>query len=131
MLQRDYLMRLISLFVESIQRSLHQSKVDGDPRAAADTLEAMIGEATDIDGAILLSLAPESIASVMQVAAVDPKVTGYIVKSLVLAADYLDEAGDADIADLRRAQASAIAEAYGIEEPTVEDVVAEAEGPQE
>ena len=120
MLQRDYLMSLISLFVEAVRRSWHQAKVDDDPRAAADTLEAMIGEATDIDGAILLSLAPESIASVMQVSGVDPKVTEHIARSLVLAASYLDQAGDADIATLRREQARAIADAYGIDLPDEE-----------
>ena len=121
MLQRDYLMRLITLFAESIRRSWTLAKVDDDPRAAVDTLEAMIGEATDIDGAILLSLAPESIAGVMQVSAVDPKVTGYIVRSLVLASGYLAEAGEAELAQLRADQARAIADAYGIEAPSFED----------
>lgn len=126
MLQRDYLMRLIMLFVESIRRSWTQAKVDDDPRGAADTLENMIGEATDIDGAILLSLAPESIAGVMQVSGVDPKVTEYIVRSLVLAADYLAEAGEDGLSSLRLDQARAIADAYGIDMPTAEEAYASA-----
>ena len=57
----------------------------------------------------------------MQVSAVDPKVTGYIVRSLVLASGYLAEAGDAELAQLRADQARAIADAYGIEVPSFED----------
>ena len=123
MFERDYLMRVIALFAEAVRRSWIQAKEKDDPRGAADSLEAAIGDATDIDGAILLSLAPESIAGVMQVSGVDPKVTEQIARSLVLEAEYLDDAGDAELAELRREQGRAIAEAYGIELPSADEVV--------
>ena len=43
-----------------------------------------LGDATDLDGEALLSLAPESLASVLQVSGVDPHLTEYIARSLML-----------------------------------------------
>ena len=42
-----------------------------------------LGDATDLDGEALLSLAPESLASVLQVSGVDPHLTEYIALSLI------------------------------------------------
>lgn len=113
MLQQDYLVRMLTMFAEAIRRSLEKSK-DRDPRGAAEMLEAAIGEATDIDGSVLLSLTPESISSIMMVSGVDPRVTEYIARSLKLEAAYLEDAGDAELAQLRSDQADAIAAAYGL-----------------
>ena len=78
-------------------------------------LEDAVGEATDIDGATLLSLSPESIASVLQVSGTDPHVIEYVVRSLALASVYLRESGDEEqLADLRLQQARALADAYGL-----------------
>ena len=78
MLEQDYLMRILLQFAEAIRRSWARSVEDRDPRDAANMLERAIGDATDIDGATLLSLSPESIASVMQVSGVDPRVSEYL-----------------------------------------------------
>ena len=71
--------------------------------------------ATDLDGEALLSLAPESLASVLQVSGVDPHLTEYIARSLMLSGRYHGEAGRADMAELRRAQGLAVAAAFGHE----------------
>ena len=112
MLHQDYLMRILIQFAEAIRRSMQKATEEQDPRGAADMLEAAVGEATDMDGGVLLSLAPESIAGVMQISGTDPRVTEYIARSLMLAATYLREAGDDALADIRVAQATAIAAAY-------------------
>lgn len=117
MLEQDYLMRILLQFAEIIRRSWTKADKDRDPRRAADMLEDAIGNATDLDGGTLLSLSPDSIASVMQVSGVDPRVTEYIAFSLLLAAGYLREAGEFDLADLREQQARAVADAYGIDLP--------------
>lgn len=117
MLTQDYLVRIMVQFAEVIRRSLIRSSKERDPRGAADMLEDAVGEATDIDGSVLLSLSPESIASVMQVSGVDPHVTEYIARSLLLASGYLHEAGDHGLAEIREQQARAIAEAYGHDLP--------------
>ena len=115
MLQQDYLVRMLTMFAEAIRRSLEKSR-DRDPRGAAEMLEAAIGDATDIDGSVLLSLTPESIASIMMVSGVDPRVTEYIARSLKLEATYLADAGEAELAQLRSEQADAVAAAYGLGE---------------
>ena len=83
MLEQDYLMRIFLQFAEIIRRSWTKARKEKDPRAAADMLEDAVGEATDIDGGVLLSLSPESIASVMQVSGTDPRVTEYVARSPV------------------------------------------------
>ncbi len=113
MLQRDYLMQLIHQFIQAILNS--RTTAERDPRAAADFLETAIGAATDIDGATLLSLGPESIAAVMQLSGVDPRVAGYIAHSLKLVSEYLQQAGELDLSELRAGQAQAVAELFGFD----------------
>ncbi len=117
MLHEDYLMRIFLQFAEIIRRSWIKENDERDPKAAADALEDAVGAATDMDGGVLLSLSPESIAGVMQVSGVDPRVTEYVARSLLLASAYLREAGEDGLADVRMQQAQAIAGAYGFALP--------------
>lgn len=121
MLERDYLTRLIALLAAAIRRTV--LKEQDDPRGAADTLEAAIGNATDIDGGILLSLAPESMSSILMVSGVDPRVCGYIAHTLLLESEYLEKANDPGLAEIRRQQAQAVADAYGVDLDTNEAVL--------
>ena len=66
-----------------------------------------------MDGGVLLSLAPESIAQVMKVSGIDPNVTQFVARSLLLESVYLEEAGNGALAAVRAAQARAIAAEYG------------------
>ena len=116
MFEQDYLVRLLSDFAAAIRRSIQRAEDRHDPSDAADAarmLESAVGNATDLDGGVLLSLSPGSIAGVLEVAGTDPHVTEYIARSLLLASRYHAEAGEDETADLRRAQAHAVAEAYG------------------
>lgn len=118
MFQQDYLMKLIMQFIQGIQRSMERASSEndeGDPESAADLLEATIGVATEIDGGVLLSLSPDSIASVLQVSGTDPGVAEYIGRTMFLESDYLVRAGRAEDAQLRLDQARALADAYGFE----------------
>ena len=103
MFQQDYLMRLFMQLAEGIRKSIRRAIDEKDPEAAADMLEATVGEATELDGAVLLSLAPESIASVVQISGTDPRAVEYICRSLLLEAE------------LRSQQAYALGDAYGID----------------
>lgn len=124
MLEQDYLMRILLQFAEIIRRSWTRADKERDPRRAADMLEDAVGQATDMDGGALLSLSPDSIAAVMKVSGVDPRVTEYIAYSLLLVSGYLREAGEHELADVREQQARAVADAYGIQLPDdPEDVV--------
>ena len=108
MLEQDYLMRIFLQFAEILRRSWFKARDEHDPKAAADMLENAVGDAVDIDGATLLSLAPESMAAILQVSGTDPRVTESV---------YLREAGEDAVADLRLEQARALADAYGLELP--------------
>lgn len=113
MFERDYIMKLLADFIQSIVRSMRIAEGEHDPYLAAQTLEAAIGNAVDMDAAVFLSLSPESMASIMSISHTDPRSTEYIARSLALAAEYNLKAGSPEIADLRRRQAEAIARAYG------------------
>lgn len=113
MFEQDYLMRLLAEFIAAIRRSMERASGLRDPRGAAAMLEAAVGEAVEMDGETLLALAPESIAAVLTVTGVEPGVTEYLARSLMLASRYRAEAGEADLAALREAQARAIADAWG------------------
>ncbi|NHM15420.1 hypothetical protein GMI69_01860 [Eggerthellaceae bacterium zg-887] len=128
MFERDYLLSILMKYAELLVRSWTRSKDKDDPLGSAAMLETAIGEATDIDGDALLSLAPESMAGVMQVSGVDSRVSEYIGRSLALSAQYFEDAGDADRAQLRRDQAFALSRAYGFDLPdSAEQIVEEAQ----
>ena len=113
MFEQDYLMRMILQLVEGIRRSMELSRNKHDPESAAELLEATIGQATNLDGSVLLSLAPESIANILQVSGTDPAVVEFVGRSLLLESEYLQEAGNFETAQLRASQAQALAQAYG------------------
>lgn len=128
MFERDYLMKQFMMFFQALTRSWEQMKEEEDPQGAADTLENAISTATEMDGAALLSLAPESIASIMRVTGVDPGVVEYVSRSMLLESVYLEEAGNAQLAATRAAQARAIAVEYGFslpEDPSDFDAITE------
>lgn len=128
MFERDYLMSIIMKYAEMLVKSWSRHKDKDDPLGSAQMLETAVGDATDIDGEALLSLAPESMASIMQVSGVDPRVCEYIGRSLVLTSTYLQEAGDQERAALRYQQAQALSQAYGFALPdSPEQIVAAAE----
>lgn len=108
-------MRIFLQFAEAIRRSMEKANGTLDSASAAEMLEGAIGEATELDGGVLLSLAPESIASILQVSGTDPRVIEYIARSLLLESHYLEEAGQDEKAALRASQAQALADAYDID----------------
>ena len=112
MFEQDYLMRLLMQFMEAMRRSIERADDGRDPAAAADMLESAIG---DLDGSMLLSLAPESMASVLQVSGVDPHVTEYVANSLQLESEFLRSAGNDELAEVRAGQARALASTFGFE----------------
>ncbi|MEY8562483.1 hypothetical protein AALA21_05445 [Eggerthellaceae bacterium 3-80] len=125
MFEQDYLMRILLQYAEILRRSWFKAHHEKDPRGAAEMLEAAVGEATDIDGATLLSLAPESMGAVLQVSGVDERVVEYISQSLALASAYLREDGQHVLADLRLEQARSLAQTYGFDLPEKPEALAQ------
>ncbi len=117
MLEQDYLMKLILQFFRGMVRSWELKEEKDDPELAADMLETAIGTATEMDGAVLLSLSPDSIAQVLRVSGTDPNVVEFVARGLLLESVYLSEAGNNELAGVRAAQARALADDYGFELP--------------
>ena len=128
MFEQDYLMKQFLMFFKALTRSWEQMEEEEDPLGAADTLEDAISAATDMDGTALLTLAPESIASIMQVTGVDPRIVEYLSRSMLLESVYLEQGGDSGLSAVRAAQARAIADAYGFglpDDPSDFDAITE------
>lgn len=115
MFEQDYLMRMIFQLTNALRRSMERAGGEEDPEGAARLLDMALGEATELDGEALLSLAPESLAGILQVSGVDPHVTEYLARSLWLSARYYGDAGNEALAELRAQQAEAVAAAFGHE----------------
>ena len=113
MFEQDYLMRTIMQLVDAITRSMQKATGEQDPVSSAKALDDAISTATELDGSVLLSLAPESIASILSVSGTDPSVVEYVSRSMLLSSQYWQQAGDAELASIRAAQAHGLASAYG------------------
>ncbi len=123
MFERDYLVKMLVELAAAIRRALDKSREAKDLEGACDILENSITSSTDLDGAVLMTLAPESIASVLQVANTDPRVVIYVAHSMQLQAHYLRQLNNTAVADLREKQANALAKAYNFELPkNIEEV---------
>lgn len=114
-LTQDYLMRMFMQLAAAMKESLLRARGENDPRVAADMLDAAISDATEMDGGLLLCMAPESMAAMLQLSQPDPQLMEYISRSLLLSSRYSGEAGDSSIAALRREQAYAVARAFGVD----------------
>jgi hypothetical protein len=113
MFQNDYLMRMIIQFVQALQRALRDHEIKPEEKAAE--LEQLVGDAINIDSHLLLSLDPDSVVSMLQIGDFDEQIGEYVLRSLYVEANLLNEAGQSGLADLRRSQADAIAKAYGMD----------------
>lgn len=115
MLQQDYLLRMFTALAVAIRESIMRAQGDEDPEGAAELLEAALDNATEIDGSLLLQMAPESFVMMVQLSQTDPALIGYISRTLLLESQYLTKAGLDAKAELRAGQARALAQAYGFQ----------------
>ncbi len=126
MFEQDYIMQLIANFMAAIRRSIEREEINREPMEAAKMLDEAVGDAVDLDPSMLLNLAPESAAGILQVSGTDSHVIEYSANSLLLASTYYAQAGKQDLARLRAEQARAIADSYGFDLPdheyTVDDI---------
>lgn len=115
MLHQDYLVRMFVQLATAIRRTFDKAAELEDPETKANLLEASLMNATEIDGGLLLQLAPETMASMLQLSGTDPTLIGYVARTLLLESVYLEEANQTTLAKLRRDQAHTLAKAYGFE----------------
>lgn len=112
MLQHDYLMEIIQQFARAVSSALRRALAQKD-EAAAQEVEAAVGELLQLDPQTAMSLAPGSLVTMMQLAGTGDAVSGYVAFSLNKLADAYDGMGQQDVAQQRRAQARAVADAFG------------------
>lgn len=112
MLQHDYLMEVIQQFARAVSSALRRALAQKD-EAAAQEVEAAVGELLQLDPQTAMSLAPGSLVTMMQLAGTGDAVSGYVAFSLNKLADAYDGMGQQDVAQQRRAQAQAVADAFG------------------
>lgn len=116
MLKKDYIVDQFVRFAEAIRIGVDRASGPGkDKGEACDTIEAQIGESVNIEGQALLALAPASVTSILQVSDTDPALVEYIVRSLLLESELLEQMGKQQLATLRGQQADSLAGAYGID----------------
>lgn len=134
MIEQDYLMRRIMALFAAIRRSWERELKHDDPLDSAEQLEMALGQAVDFDSGLLLSLAPESFASMAQVSGTDRRLVPFMLRSLALASRFRAQGNDNAGAALRLEQAQALAALYGvtdeewaIDEPAMETLFQEME----
>ena len=112
MFQNDYIMRMVLQLARVLRRSIE--KEYPSPETEIRDIEGRVAEALDLDPRLMFKLEPESLVSLLQLGNVDPTLAIFAVRSIYYEADLLEEQGNTEQAELRRAQADAIAEAYNI-----------------
>ena len=115
MFEQDYLMRLIMQLIEAIKQSMIRAQDDHDPASAALLLEEAVSTTTDLDGSVLLNLAPSSIADILSISNMDKDAIQYVGRSFYLISRYWQEAGDTALASLRKQQAMALSDRFGFD----------------
>ena len=115
MLQRDYLLELISQFVESISKALRTAQSLKEPHSALDaaaSVEQDVASLLDMDPAVAMNLSPDSLVTMMVLSGLGESLAEYVSFALMRVADIYERTGDRDTAEFRRAQACAIAESF-------------------
>lgn len=112
MLHRDYLLEIIEQFVGTVSHALARALLERDVDAAQE-VEAAVAELVQLDPTTAMSLAPESLVTMMVLSGTGDAVSGYAAYALNRVADAYELMGEFDLADERRDQAIAIADAFG------------------
>lgn len=114
MLQHDYIEEMIHQFIEAVADSLTRLKEQPKPEDARQVEDAIAG-LIDLDPQVALNLAPDSLVTMMLLSGVGDSVASYVCWCLQRLSDAYASLGDDDKADVRRAQAEAVAESFNVD----------------
>ena len=112
MLERDYILMVISEFVRMVTEALRLAHFDRSEESFIQ-VETAVSELVGLDPKTALSLSPDSLVQVMILSGVGFEVAGHAAYALDRLADEYEDAGKDDLAATRRMQAEAIAESFG------------------
>ena len=117
MLQKDYILEIVSDFVEGVSKHLNAALAGS--KEACDDVERDVAGLLDLDPEVALSLAPDSLVTMMVLSGMGDSVAAYVAYALNELADAYESQGDDNAAALRRAQASAVAESFNVDTTVV------------
>ncbi len=116
MLQRDYILEIVGQFVDGVGEALRQA-LGGDAGACED-VESQVAELLELDRATALSLAPDSLVTMMVLSGMGDTVAAYVCYALDRLSRVYEARGEHDLAGLRRLQARAVAESFDCDPAT-------------
>ena len=111
MLQKDYVLETVRRFGDVLARWLRPAVLEANGEAI-DEVENAVGRLIDLDGATALSLAPESLVTMMELSGIADSLASYVCYALLRVADAYEARGDAALAAVRRNQATAVSGAF-------------------
>jgi len=126
MLHRDYLLEIISRFVEAVSVSLRRALLEDSP-ASAREVEDSVAALLDLDPQTAMSLSPDSLVTMMLLSGMGDSLAGYVAYALDRVGDAYDNWGDSQTAELRWDQAQAVAESFGCDQNAIPEEFAELE----
>ena len=106
-------MDMVARFCDAVLRGIDARRA-GDAFEAREDFESVVGGVFDMDASCALALSSSSLVTMMRLSAVDETLVVYCAYALMQAADTY-EAADPGMAQLRREQAQALADAYGFD----------------
>jgi len=112
MLQRDYLLEIISQFVEAVMRAMRLAVEKSDPVACRE-IEQQVGDILELDPETALQLTPDSLVTMMVLSGMGDSVANYVAYATERLSMIYDAMGETDKAGLRHLQAQAIGESFG------------------
>ena len=112
MLQRDYVLAQINLFVQTVLEPLRLALEELD-LDSVHTVEQAVGKLIDLDADTALALSPDSLVTMMQLSGIGDSVAGYASYALARIADSYERRGKKQTAGVRRDQARKVAVAFG------------------
>ena len=124
MLQRDYIMMLITQFVDAVTDPLLHAAVHQDLKSIHEA-EHAVGDLLQLDPETALMLTPESLVTMMDLSGIGDTVEGYAAYVLNKLASLYERRGDDKTSELRLAQARAVAVAFGWDLSNIPDELAD------
>ena len=126
MLQRDYIVEIVGQFAQAVADAF-RGAVRGK-REGCEDVERQIGELLELDPETALSLAPDSLVTMMILSGMGDSLASYVCYALDRLARVYDAQGEGDLAELRRLQAQAVAESFSCDANDVPEELQEVDG---